>query len=96
MYESKWASKIKWFNTIQHPTFFWVQGEVIYLILLIIYFPSFGFLKLIVFTIGLMMFAKVFGYSLKELIRRWFRLFIGKKRAIYSLNDNKKRFLSGI
>jgi hypothetical protein len=96
MYDSKWASGIKWFNSILHPTFFFVQGEVIYLFLVMIYFPSVAFLKFILITIGLMMIAKVLGFSLKQLVRRWFRYVIGKKRPIYSLNDNKKRFLSGI
>jgi len=96
MYESKWASGIKWFNTIMHPTFFVVQGEVIYFFLVLIYVPSMAVLKFICFLILLLIIAKIMGYSLGGLFKRWVRLNIGKHRAIYSRHQNKKRFLAGI
>lgn len=96
MYESKWASGIKWYNSIMHPTFFIVQGEVIYLFFILIYVPSMEVLKLICFIILFLMAAKLMGYSIDGVFKRWVRFNIGKHRAIYSRNQNKKRFLAGI
>lgn len=93
---SRWASGINWRFTIWHPMFFGVQGEVIYSFLIIIYFPSWTLLKGILICIALLLIAKLMGYSVEQLGRRWNRWRLGKGRPVYNLAVNKRRFLSGM
>lgn len=96
MYESRWASGIRWYFTMLHPMFFLIQGEIIYTFLFLIYFPSMTTLKVILLLIGIMTLAKLSGYSIGQMARRYWRFLIGRKRPIYSLYENRKRFLAGI
>lgn len=91
-----WYSGFDWFLTIKDPTFFSVQGEVIYLFLILPLHPSWLVLKLILAVIGISVISKLIGYDLKELwlrIRRWH---LGKKRHIYSPKQNYQRYKTGI
>lgn len=93
---SKWDSGLYWHYTVWHPMFFGVQGEVTYSFLLLLYFPSFTLLKMIVTLIGVLLLARMLGYSIGGLIRRWNRWRLGEGRPIYSVRRNYRRLQRGI
>lgn len=93
---SHWPSGMVWHYTILHPTLFGLNAEVLFLYLTVIYIKSWTYVKaLLVFT-ALLIIAKLCGYTLAGLLRRWNRWRVGDHRAIYSHSTTRARFFRGV
>tara|TARA_R100000687_G_C6364737_1_gene125114 strand:- start:107 stop:418 length:312 start_codon:yes stop_codon:yes gene_type:complete len=93
---SNWPSGLVWHYTMMYPTFFGLNGEIIFMYFSLLYIKNWTYLKaLLVFTLVLII-ARVFGYSVRGLFRRWNRWRVGDHRAIYSHSATRARFFRGI
>lgn len=88
-----WARGLDWFLTMEQPMFFWVQGEVIYLLFLFAFYPSMKTVYLIGLLIAISTVATIFGYTVKQLIFRIIRWRIADVRNTHSSRDSAYRFL---
>lgn len=95
-YSTNWPSGMIWIYTVWHPTIFWIQGEFLYLFLILLFFPSMKVLGFIGLALVVVMIAKLMGYSLGGLFRRWNRWRLGRARSIYCVSDNLNRIIKGV
>jgi hypothetical protein len=90
-----WRSGYDWYLTARSATIFGIQGEVFYFFFLIFPFPFWGTVKLFFAVLIAAVVAKIFGYSMSQLLRRIGRFWLGRERKIYSSRSNFLRLRIG-
>jgi len=91
-----WNSGIKWQYTCMTARFFNVDGNVIWLFLLVLYVREMWLLKALIIMYGVLLIASFMGYQINDLAKLWNRWRIGKTRPLYNTKANINRFISGI
>ncbi|MFT6909027.1 MAG: hypothetical protein ACJAS1_005734 [Oleiphilaceae bacterium] len=83
-----WPSGYDWQETGRFSSFFFLQGEVFYFVLLLFPFPFLTTLKVLGVVLVLAVIAKLLGVRFKGVFQRLKQFIIGNNRAVYSGRSN--------
>lgn len=92
----QWASGVEWRYTIYHPVLVWgVQGEFVYLGVLLIIAQTWFMFKIILALLILALIGAAMGFGFRQLYRRFNRWRLAGSRPVLNVQDNIHRMTRG-